>query len=549
MKNYTPQQKGTGFKVWTPLLLSIFMVVGILIGMNLRTTPQVISLDDKATTSNPYGMGRVEEVLRYIENNYVDKVNSEELIEKTVNKLLDELDPHSNYIPKDELQGVKENLEGNFVGIGIEFDIVKDTILVLNPISGGPSEEKGILAGDKIIEISDSIVAGVGITTQGVGKILKGEKGSPVKIGIQRNGQEKLLYFEIVRDKIPLKSVDASFMMNAKTGYIKINRFSGNTYKEFMEAMSDFEEEEMEDLIIDLRQNPGGYLTEATRILNQIIPQRNVLLVYTEGEHNTKKEYETQGMVKFDIDDIVVLIDEGSASASEILAGALQDWDRAVIVGRRSFGKGLVQEQYSLSDGGALRLTVAKYFTKSGRLIQKPYDDLKKYNSDALDRASNGELKNADNIHITDSTKYYTSNGRVVYSGGGIIPDIFVPSNDIYENKTYTKLAALIPDFVYDYLNEERGNITEMGEKKFIKDFEVSDELFYSFAKYSIEKDKNLSLEQINAIQKEIKLRIKGSIARNTFGLNAYFSVQSQQDEMIQKTMEIIDQSKQYLEE
>ncbi len=551
MERYSNNKPNQGYQIWLPLLLSIFTVAGMLIGYNLQKTPSVVSFEvdgDHHPQQNNLGMGRVEEILRYIENQYVDEVKSNDLVEGVIDHMLDELDPHSNYIPVDELKAVNENLEGSFVGIGIEFDIVDDSIFVITPISDGPSEKIGIMAGDRIVEIEDSIVAGVGITTDDVTRKLKGEKGSSVKIGIKRRKQAQVLKFEIKRDEIPLKSVDAHFMMNDKVGYIKINRFSGTTYDEFFNGLDDLMEQGMEDIVIDLRQNPGGYLTEATRILNQIIEKRNELLVFTEGKHSSKRSYETKGIVKHKIDDVAILIDEGSASASEIMAGALQDTDRGVIIGRRSFGKGLVQEQYDLSDGSALRLTVARYYTKSGRLIQKEYTDEKSYHADRDDRFKSGELKHRDSIRLIDSTAYYTDNGRLVYGGGGIIPDVFVPINDLLDNTNYVQAAFHVPEFVYSFLDDKRAAVLEMGEEKFLEEFQISDQDFKDFKTYLSSKEDNFDTSGLNEFSGDLKSRIKARVARNVFGLDSFFKVMNQNDNVVLKALEIIDDSEEYLQ-
>ncbi|MGB1217824.1 MAG: S41 family peptidase, partial [Saprospiraceae bacterium] len=366
--------------IWLPLFLSIAVVLGILIGYNLQ--PQAfISLaagdgdNVRIVERKSFGKSKLDEVLRYIDGKYVEEVDSEKIMEDAIDLILDELDPHSNYIPKDELVGVNESLDGQFVGVGIEFDIIEDTIVVLQVVEEGPSDEAGMKPGDRIVSVGDSTVAGIGIETGDVGKLLKGKLGTKVSVNVKRFAENKSIPLEIRRGKIPINSIEPAIKINDKTGYIKIKRFSSTTYGEFIEEMDKLELMGIEDLVIDVRGNPGGYLQEATRILNQLIPKRDALLVYTEGKSSKKKTYKTKGGLKYELDDIAILIDESSASASEILAGVLQDWDRAIVVGRRSYGKGLVQEQYDLSDGAALRLTIAKYYIKSGRLIQKSYKD------------------------------------------------------------------------------------------------------------------------------------------------------------------------------
>ena len=398
MPEYRPNTKR--WSTWLPLLLALALVLGMLIGMELQTvTPTVVISDATASSGPSYGQGKIEELIRYIEAKYVDEVDRDKLIQEAIDNILENLDPHSNYISAEQLKDVNDQLEGNFDGIGVEFLIVEDTVVVVAALAGGPSESVGILAGDKIVEVEGKPIAGLDKTNRDIVNLLKGEKGSAVNIGVIRGSNPIVQNFNIVRDEIPMHSVDVSYMADQKTGYIKLNRFSATTYEEFMKGVEKMiEEDEMEDLIIDLRHNPGGYLKQATNILSQLFKDKEKLLVYTKGRSVNRDEYESTGRPFFDIGNITVLIDEGSASASEILAGAIQDHDRGVILGRRSFGKGLVQEQYKLRDGSALRLTVARYYTPSGRSIQKPYEDAKEYDNDMQDRYESGELSNEEKI-------------------------------------------------------------------------------------------------------------------------------------------------------
>ncbi len=427
--------------------------------------------------------------------------------------------------------------------------MVNDTILVLNLSPNGPSEKKGILAGDKIIQVEDSIVAGKGLDSDDIVELLKGEKGSEVTISVKRPNQVDLKNYTITRDEIPIKSVDAYFMIDDKTGYIKINRFSGETFEEFMSAVKKLQDEhEMEDLVIDLRDNPGGYLRQATQILNQLIPQRNALLVYTEGIHKPKQEYTTQGTKQLNLDDIAVLVDENSASASEILAGVLQDWDRAVIIGRRSFGKGLVQEQYGLSNGAALRLTTAKYYIKSGRLIQKNYDDPEAYRDDEYNRLQSGELQFQDSIRIIDSTEYFTEKGRLVYGGEGIIPDVFVGIDDWVNNSKYVKAISQVTPFLYTQLDNYRGQIVELGKENFINNYTIPSKMIEEF-KYHLEKEEILlNQDDWNNMEPIFRNRLKASLGKDILGLDVFFRVRSQADNTLLKAKSIIDNSEKYLE-
>ena len=374
------------FSIWIPLLFALVLVAGMLIGMKMESVAPAVVVEKEAEGSkHAYGQGKVEELLRYIEAKYVDEVDRDKLIDEAIQSILGQLDPHSNYINADQVKSINERLQGNYDGIGIEYIILEDTVVVFNPLEDGPSAKAGIQTGDRIISVGDTLVAGVNITHKRIRNLLRGESGEEIELEVLRHDSQGLIRLKVARDKIPLKSIETSQMLNDETGFIKITDFSSTTYEEFMKGVEDLSEKEgMKKLVIDLRQNPGGYLQEATSILSQLFPEKDKLLVYTEGRTTFRNDYESSGRAFFDIDDIVVLIDEMSASASEILAGAIQDHDRGIIIGRRSFGKGLVQEQYSLRDGSALRLTVARYYTPSGRSIQKPYDGEKDYDNDFL---------------------------------------------------------------------------------------------------------------------------------------------------------------------
>ncbi|MEO1515741.1 MAG: S41 family peptidase [Bacteroidota bacterium] len=530
MLNESEKNTG-GIKIWIPLLLSLMLVAGMLIGMRMQRIPLVsLSSSDGATNSSSIETGRVEELVRFIESRYVDEVNSEELVEEAINALLKQLDPHSNYISAKQVREVNEQLDGNFEGVGIEFMILDDTIRVISPISGGPSEAVGIMAGDKIVQIEDSIVAGVNVEVKDIVEFLRGEKGSEVEVGILRGEEKEVRKFTITRDKIPLNSVDVAYMIDDQTGYIKISRFSATTYKEFMEGVERMvEKENMKDVIIDVRQNPGGYLLEATNILSQLFEQRGRLLVYTEGRSVRRSEYESTGRPFFELGKVAVLIDEGSASASEILAGAIQDWDRGPVIGRRSFGKGLVQEQYGLRDGSALRLTVARYYTPSGRCIQKPYNDRENYNQDVQERFSNGELVSQDSIAQKDTTRFYTSEGRVVYGGGGITPDIFIPLDTLLLESHYINHRQLIPEFVYRYL-ENKDDIYNGSPKDFSKNYTVDRQMVEAFRDYAASKGIERNDAKWAKSADDIVHLIKARIGRHLYQEEGYYQVWNETD-------------------
>ncbi len=531
--------------IWLPTLLASVLVIGLLIGVNIPKIAPTATETGRGTgvSTNAMGEGKIEEILRYIEAKYVDSTDRELLVEQAINNILGELDPHSNYISLKQLRAVTEQLEGNFEGIGIEFLILEDTITVVSPISGGPSEAVGILAGDKIVEIEDSLIIGADIENNDVIERLRGEKGTQVTIGILRGDEDKVREFSITRDKIPMNSVDIGYMLDGKTGYIKINRFSATTYEEFMQNVERLvDEENMEDLVIDVRHNPGGYLQQATNLLSQLFEEKGRLLVYTQGYMVNRNEYKTTGRNFFDIGKVAVLIDEGSASASEIVAGAIQDLDRGIIVGRRSFGKGLVQEQYGLRDGSALRLTVARYYTPSGRSIQKSYEDSNEYDHDMMNRYESGELYDRNSIEVVDTTQYFTEDGRIVYGGGGITPDIFVPLDTLFFNDYYMELRQYVPQFIFPYAAEKEGQFPE-DLQAFAKTFDVSDGMFDEFLEFAYEKGASENFQQLRQIEDQLATFLKARLARNLYGDKGFYSIWNQQDQVVQTAMEALRNS------
>lgn len=536
-KPLSPREK---LNVFLPLLLAITLAGGTWIGYQIssqmKSSYVVVSNDNSRFSPRA---GKVDEILRFIDARYLEGIEMTKLEDAAIDGMLKNLDPHSSYIAAANLQGVNESLAGGFEGIGVEFYILEDTVYVVGVIPEGPSDKAGMEVGDKIIMIGDSTIAGVGIKNRGVIDKLKGESGSKVEIKVKRNGLADLQAITITRDQIPMRSVDVSYMVDNQTGYIKINRFSGKTYTEFMSALEALVEKDMKDLIIDLRRNPGGYLNAATDMLNQLFEKKK-LLVYTEGRSYKRKEYNSMGRAMFKIGKIAVLINEGSASASEIMAGAIQDNDRGIVLGRRSFGKGLVQEQYELSDGSALRLTVARYFTPSGRLIQKPYEqESDDYENDLKKRFDSGELYYQDSIKIGDSTKYYTTGGRVVYGGGGIIPDVFVPLDSIDHNPYFLRTSNYIPQFVYHYMDKNRQRLKSIGDlNKFIATYQVSDELLEEFVQFSEEKGIERLDNELKIVKSRLKLNIKAYIAQQLYRELGFYRVLQTEDATIQKAVE-----------
>ncbi len=518
-----------------PLLFAVVMVMGIQIGYKMYEN---LKLKGKIAPVTFYTSSTLDEVLQYIDGRYVDTVNSSLLMRDAIEHTLEKLDPHSSFIPSNELQEVNEQLDGNFEGIGIEFHIFNDTIYIVSAISGGPSEALGLLPGDKIVEIEDSTVAGIGINNAMVIKKLRGPKGSSVRIGIQRN-TAAIKQYSIQREKIPLTSVDVGYKVNASTGYIKINRFSATTVDEFREKLIMLKEQNIENLIVDLRNNPGGFLDAATDIADEFLDKKRIL-VYTQGKNFRKKSYYSKRPGLFEEGELIILIDQGSASASEILAGAIQDWDRGTIIGRRSFGKGLVQEQYELQDGSALRLTVARYYTPTGRCIQRPYEhgDVESYYDDIDNRFENGELFSPDSIKFEEQECFVTPAGKEVYGGGGINPDIFIPM-DTSGIEKFWPIRNEIPSFVYRHFSENQDD--------YLNKYKNLDDFLHRFDIGPVYKDFLTSLEKakirpqastIQANKEEIQMYIKAYLARNLWYNNGFYPIINAEDPFITKALE-----------
>ncbi|MFK8103251.1 MAG: S41 family peptidase [Saprospiraceae bacterium] len=531
--------------IWLPLIFSVVLAGGMFIGMKLQKSSPVVQIkqDGSKIVGTRGEAGRVEEVIRYIESQYVEDVDREKLIENAIEEVLSDLDPHSSYIPAKELIDVNEQMEGNFEGVGIEFLFLEDTIMVVTPMSGGPSEQVGILPGDKIVQIEDTIVAGVKMDREKIIDKLRGEKGTTVKVGIKRLDEATLKDFTITRDRIPINSVDVGYMLDPETGYIKVSRFSATTYKEFMKYLEELvEKQDMKHLVIDLRQNPGGYLQQATNILNQLFDQKDKLLVYTEGSSVRRNEYETTGKNFYQIGNVALLIDEGSASASEILAGAVQDWDRGVVIGRRSYGKGLVQEQYDLKDGSALRLTVARYYTPSKRLIQKSYSDIDNYGNDVYDRFESGELYTKDSIHVLDTTKFYTAQGRVVYGGGGITPDLFIPLDSIVMNDYYLKVRQHLLKFSYRYFEKHKTKLEAYSLEDFSKSYNIAAAGMDDLLSYAVENGVERDEAKFDTCRAALAQLLKTRLAKQLFGDKGYYKVKNDKDPVVDAARRVVQE-------
>ena len=537
------EQATPKLQVRLPLILAIVMAAGMFIGQQLPRYDQNFRLAPGKQGQTEVGSA-LDEILRYIQAKYVDTVDINALKEGAIGQLLNQLDPHSVYMSPDELQHEEEVMNGNFEGIGIEFLLVDDTIQVITPLSGGPSEAAGILTGDKIITITDSVVAGVNISNANIFKKLRGEKGTPVKVGVLRGREAKLLTFTLVRDVIPVHSVDVAYMLDESTGYIKINRFSAPTHQEFMDALRPLVEKKgLKNLVLDLRGNPGGYLNEATKLLSQFFSEGK-LLVYTQGRTEKRQDYLSSGRTHFDIREVAVLIDEGSASASEIVAGAIQDHDRGWVIGRRSFGKGLVQVQYPLSDGGALRLTISRYYTPSGRSIQREYKNDEDYDHEADRRLKNGELADASKIIQADSTQFYTGMGRVVYAGGGITPDVFIPLDTSFLNENFYAARQRLPHFASRWLEAQDRNRLPKTLDEFNAKFQVSEQMFSDFLiflqKEGVEAGTNLLLQS----KHELRVQLKARIAKLLFQEEGLYRVINDDDPVVQKAIQVLKMGK-----
>jgi len=489
--------------------------------------------------------------LGYISSYYVDSVNSEKIVEDAIVDILKDLDPHSVYIPADEVKEMNEPLEGNFEGIGIQFNILEDTIYVISPISGGPSEKVGIRAGDRIVEIDGENVAGVDISTTGVRDRLLGEKGTKVNVGVKRKNVSEILYFTIIRDKIPIYSVDAAYLVDQEIAYIKINRFAMTTVDEFKEKITALKKQGANSIILDLRGNGGGYLDKAIELADQFL-EKDKLIVYTKGLKVPRMENFSTSNGIFKDGKVVILIDEGSASASEIVSGAIQDWDRGIIIGRRSFGKGLVQKPMYLPDGSMIRLTVARYYTPTGRLIQKPYESgSEEYAKELLNRFEHGEFVNKDSINLPDSLKYYTlQNKRLVYGGGGIMPDIFVPLDTTSVTDYYSKMVrqGLLNSFVLEYIDNNRKKLKSNYNdfQSFNSKFEVDEKILKEIREYGKKNKVEVTDEEYENSKENFRLIVKGLIARDLWDMSEYFQIVNTRDKGFNKAIEVIKEWDKY---
>jgi carboxyl-terminal processing protease len=544
--------------IYGPIIIALAVIIGIVLG-NYFTQLKVRSLISneisRQTKSSRVGMGathglnfsnkndKINSAIYYVLNDYVDSVPFGEINEEVIPAILKNLDPHSVYIPAQDFEKYNEPLTGNFSGIGVLFNMNEDTVAIIRPIVNGPSDMVGILPGDRIVEVEGTVVAGVKMDNDEIVSMLKGEKGTTVKIKVKRRGEPELIDFEIVRDDIPIYSVDAHYMINDEIGYVKISNFAQTTYQEFMTAIEDLKSQGMKKIIVDLRSNGGGIMDAAINIADQFL-EDDRLVVYTEGRSRPRKnEYSTsKGILKEE--DVAIIIDEFSASASEILAGALQDNDRGIIIGRRSFGKGLVQEQMSFPDGSAIRLTVAKYYTPTGRSIQKPYNgDLQDYYNDIAERYLHGEFQNADSISFSDSLKYYTPGGKVVYGGGGIMPDIFVPVDTTYYSEYLNKATNLgLPHrFAFYYTDQHREELEKLTSAEEIAGYLDDQELKREFVRFAESKGLKTDNRGLAISEKFLLTNIKAYVARNILDNDGFYPIIKEIDHTLQAAIEALE--------
>lgn len=532
-------------KVWTPLFFSLVMVAGMILGFNLRDT-----LRNKRNINTVIDQNdQLEEIIDLVSEKYVDTVNTDALYKDGINGILKSLDPHTVYIPADELQGINDDLEGGFSGIGIEFSILRDTIQVISVIANGPASRAGVEVGDEVIKVGDSVIAGKNMPTDQIVHLLKGKQKSNVTVSILHGPERRLKTLTLTRDIIPTYSVDASIMLDSATGFIKINRFSATTYTEFSKALRELKDRGAKQLILDLRDNPGGYLDDAVAIADELLDDTK-LIVYTKGEHTPKTEYKSSPKGAFEKGELAILVDEGSASASEVVAGAVQDWDRGIIVGRRSFGKGLVQEQYEMQDGSALRLTVAKYYTPSGRCIQRSFANGREaYREDFEKRFESGELTGKDTTTPADTMKYFTANHRVVYGGGGIKPDVYVPYDTA---KLSTALLSIVfgqemKTAIWDYFIQNREHLKYKDVAEFDKSFNqqsVIEGKYLASLKEDTRKDADKELAR-PAAREYFREQVKAQLARILFQDNGYYSISVQDDDAVKRALQVLN-SNQY---
>lgn len=529
------------------LIVFVSVVAGLVLGNILSNRSKIRDLNSLQGIFSGINAGKIDEVLSMIDAKYVDTTNINSMTEEAIVDLVAKLDPHSVYVPASDLEEVNSQLEGSFSGIGVQFNIQNDTIMIVSVISGGPSEKVGLLAGDRIVTVNDTLFTGKKITNEKVMKKLRGKADTKVKLGVKRYGTNEILKYTVTRGKIPVNSVDIAYMIAPGTGFIKVNKFAENTYSEFLNAIADLRAKGARKYIIDLRENSGGLMDQAINMINEFLP-KGQLIVYSEGKAYKRFDANADGKGSCINAPVVVLIDEFSASASEIFAGAIQDNDRGMIIGRRSFGKGLVQQQYDLSDGSALRLTVARYYTPSGRSIQKPYIKGKAadYENDIMNRYLHGEFDNKDSIHVADSLKFKTLKGRTVYGGGGIMPDIFVPRDTTEYTPYFNKVLnyGFIYQYAFKYTDENRKKLNTIKTWQTMDAYLSTQPLLKQFVEFAAKKGVKPNNKEISISQRLINTQLKSYITRNILGDQGFYPLFFRDDKTVNKAIEVISKTK-----
>ncbi len=534
------EHKNSLRQIFFPIIIAVVLLAGFYFG---RFWQAGFSQGSPASRLLIYPQtNKLEALLNLIEEDYVDSINKADLVEKIIPDVIKHLDPHTVYIPSEELKAANQELEGNFGGIGVQFSMQNDTVIVINVVKGGPSEKVGILPGDRIVTVNDSIIAGAKMNNDAVVNMLRGEMGTKVWVGIKRHNLTSLLDFEITRGNIPVLSVETSYMITDSIGYIKVSRFGRNTYQEFLTAMARLKAHNCKNVVVDLRNNSGGYLDIAISMCNEFLKKED-LIVYTEGHSNPRQNVYANGSGSCQDVDVTVLIDELSASASEIFAGAIQDNDRGLVIGRRSFGKGLVQQQMMLPDGSAIRLTIARYYTPAGRCIQKSYENgVEDYNLDIISRYTHGEFYQRDSIVMNDTIKYFTKGGRTVFGGGGVMPDIFVPKDTSSVSNYYYSLRenGIIYQFALKYSDQNRLKLQSFETAKSLKTHLDNQPITEQFVKFAGEQGIKKNKAQFEHSYKLIDLELKAYIARNILDNDGFYPIIHELDETVIETVKEI---------
>lgn len=525
--------------VYLPIAFALVLIAGFFLGAALVRYPSTDEGLLQGFKSSRYDP--VNDVISYIQQDYVDSVDADALRKYAIEGILSELDPHSQYISAEEFNEVNDPLLGNFDGIGVQFRLENDTVYIINTIPGGPSEKAGVMAGDRIVKVGDKLIAGVKVTNNDVMKLLKGKRGTKVNVSIYRRGVAGLISFNLTRDVIPTYSIDMAFLPEPEIGYIKLSKFSATTAEEFSKALVTLKQQGMKSLVLDLRGNSGGYLQAAISVADEFLPEGK-LIVYTQGYNRPRQIANATSHGYFEKGKLVVLIDEGSASSSEIVAGALQDNDRATIIGRRSFGKGLVQEQLSLPDGSAIRLTVARYYTPTGRSIQKHYTKghAQEYEEELYLRMLNGEMESPDSVKFNDSLRYTTPGGKVVYGGGGIMPDVYIPveKNEKYKYYNQVMNKGLVYQFAFDYTDKNRKSLNQYGSfEEFDNKFKVTPEIINSFTELARKNGVEPDPAGLAFVRNELTNLMKAYIARNIFDDKGFYPIYLKTDKTFQKSL------------